>query len=76
MPAGGARGAQLADDFQHIGEADAARNGPLAGALDDRAIGQRIAEGHAQLDRRPRRCRWRPGQSRGVVARSGSPAVR
>ena len=40
----------MADDFKHIGEADAARNGPPAGALDHRAIGQRIAEWTPQLE--------------------------
>ena len=32
------------------------REGPLAGALDDRAVGNGIAEGNAQLDDVGARC--------------------
>ncbi len=35
---------------KHVFEARAAGQGALTGALDDRAVGERIAEGHAQFD--------------------------
>jgi hypothetical protein len=35
---------------QHLGQADAARQGAFAGLLDHRAVGHRVAEGHAELD--------------------------
>src|SRR5271166_1625928 len=42
--------AQIGSNSEHIAERRAVLQRSLAGALDDRPVGQRIAEGHAQLD--------------------------
>jgi hypothetical protein len=42
--------AKVAHHRQHVGQADAARQRPLARLLDHRPVGHRIAERHAELD--------------------------
>ena len=46
----GTGGAQIAGQGKHVYETGTAREGAFTGALDDRAIGERIAEGNAELD--------------------------
>jgi hypothetical protein len=42
--------AELPDHVEHVVERDALGQGPLGRPLDDRTVGDRIGEGHAQLD--------------------------
>ncbi len=45
-----ARGAQFACERENIGERGAIGDGAMAGALDDGAIGERIAEGNTEFE--------------------------
>ena len=43
-------GAELARECEDIGERGAVSDGAMAGALDDRTVGERIAEGDAEFE--------------------------
>ena len=49
-PACGTRSANLSGQHKHVFETGAAGESAFAGALNDGAVGERIAEGHAEFD--------------------------
>ena len=61
--------ADLRGDFEHLGKRGSGREGAIAGALDDRAVGDGIGEGHAQFDQIGAAA-FERGDERGRVARA------
>ena len=61
--------AECSDPAQHVGQADAAGDRPLAGVLDHRAIGHRVGKRHSQLDQVGTRRNQRMHQRHRVLRR-------
>ena len=73
----GTRGTNFAREGENVLEPRAARECALAGALDDGAIGKRIAERHAELDHVGARIDGRDGDfARGVETKGRRPSGR
>jgi hypothetical protein len=71
----GGLAAQLGDQLEHARQRRACGERPARRALEDRSVGHRVGERHAELDR-VRALATAARTSSRVVATSGSPAVK